>query len=99
HLAAGDQTDAVLLTADFNASPSAPSRRLFTGTETGLEDSAERAGRPVGKPTFHMMYGIGLWCIDGILVDRHWRVPNHLILDVKPKNTFPSDHFALLADL
>jgi hypothetical protein len=45
------------------------------------------------------MYGIGLWCIDGILVDRHWRVHNHLILDVKPTNTFPSDHFALLADL
>jgi endonuclease/exonuclease/phosphatase family metal-dependent hydrolase len=42
HIAAGDPTDAVLLTADFNASPSAPSRRLFTGTETGLEDSAER---------------------------------------------------------
>jgi endonuclease/exonuclease/phosphatase family metal-dependent hydrolase len=97
HVAAGDRADAVLLTADFNASPSAPSRRLFV--ESGLADSAERAGLPIGRPTFHMYYGIGLWCIDGILVDRHWRVHNHLILDVKPRNTFPSDHFALLADL
>jgi endonuclease/exonuclease/phosphatase family metal-dependent hydrolase len=96
HVAAGDPSDAVLLTADFNASPSAPSRRLFL--EAALADSAERAGKPAGKPTFHL-YGIGLWCIDGILVDSHWRVSNHLLLEVKPKNTFPSDHFALLADL
>jgi endonuclease/exonuclease/phosphatase family metal-dependent hydrolase len=97
HVTAGDPADAVLLTADFNASPSVPSRRLFI--EAGLADSAERAGKPAGKPTFHAMYGIGLWCIDGILVDAHWRVANHLVLKVKPKNTFPSDHFALLADL
>jgi endonuclease/exonuclease/phosphatase family metal-dependent hydrolase len=97
HIAAGDRGEPVLLTADFNAGPSAPSRRLFM--ESGLADSAERAGKPAGKPTFHMFYGIGFWSIDGILVDGHWRVHNHLVLDVKPKNTFPSDHFALLADL
>ena len=96
HIAAGDQTDAVLLTADFNAGPAVPSRRLFG--ETGLTDSAELAGKPVGQPTFQM-YGIGVWCLDGILVDKHWRVQQHLILDVKPGNTFPSDHFAVLADL
>jgi endonuclease/exonuclease/phosphatase family metal-dependent hydrolase len=87
-----------LLTADFNASPSAPSRRLFTGTETGLADSAEPAGKPAGRPTFHL-YGIGVWCIDGILVDSKWEVHDHRILAVKPNNTFPSDHFGLLADL
>jgi endonuclease/exonuclease/phosphatase family metal-dependent hydrolase len=97
HIQAGDPADAVLLTADFNASPSAPSRRLLLGS--GLADSAERASVPIGKPTFHMGYGIGLWCIDGILVDRHWDVHKHLILDVKPRNIFPSDHFGLLADL
>jgi endonuclease/exonuclease/phosphatase family metal-dependent hydrolase len=98
HVAAGDHTDAVLLTADFNASPYAPSRRLFTAPDTGLADSAERAGAPIGERTFQL-YGIGLWCIDGILVDAHWRVHNHLIVAVKPQNTFPSDHFAILADL
>jgi endonuclease/exonuclease/phosphatase family metal-dependent hydrolase len=97
NIAAGDRADAVVFTADFNATPSAPSRRLFI--DSGLADSAGRAGAPVGKPTFHMGYGIGLWCIDGILVDRHWSVHKHLILDVKPMNVFPSDHFGLLADL
>ena len=96
-IAASDPQDAIVLTADFNASPTAPSRRLFS--ESGrLQDSAARAGKPVGQPTFQL-YGIGLWCIDGILVDQHWRVDKHLILDVKPKNTFPSDHFAILVDL
>ena len=57
-----------------------------------------RAGKAEGEPTLHL-YGIGLRCIDGILVDRHWRVSNHLVLRVKPGNVFPSDHFALLADL
>jgi endonuclease/exonuclease/phosphatase family metal-dependent hydrolase len=96
HVAAGDPGDAVLLTADFNASPASPSRRLFG--QVGLVDSAEAAGKPVGQPTFQL-YGVGLWCLDGILVDRHWHVHQHLALTVKPKNTFPSDHFGVLADL
>ena len=72
------------------------SRQLFL--ESGLADSAERAGNPVGAATFQL-HGIGVWCIDGILVGPQWRVHSHLMLDVKPNNTFPSDHFALLADL
>ena len=96
HLEAGNPTDAIVLTADFNASPSAPSRHLFT--EAGLADSAERAGKPTGRPTFQL-YGLGTWCLDGILVDARWRVTDHRVLDVKPRNTFPSDHFGLLADL
>jgi endonuclease/exonuclease/phosphatase family metal-dependent hydrolase len=97
HITAHDPADAVLLTADFNASPAVASRRLFT--EAGLADSAEKAGQKAGKPTFHGFYGIGLSCIDGILVDKSWHVHNHLILDVKPNSTFPSDHFGILADL
>ncbi len=96
HVQAGDPSDAVLLTADFNATPSVPSRRLFAGA--GLADSALGAGKPVGQATFQL-YGIGLWCIDGILIDAHWRVADHRVLGVKPHNTFPSDHFGLLADL
>jgi endonuclease/exonuclease/phosphatase family metal-dependent hydrolase len=95
-VAAGDPADAVVLTADFNAGPGAPSRQLFG--KVGLTDSAQRAGKPTSQPTFQL-YGIGLWCLDGVLVDRHWRVHQHLILNVKPRNTFPSDHFAVLADL
>jgi endonuclease/exonuclease/phosphatase family metal-dependent hydrolase len=95
-LAVGDPADAVVLTADFNATPMARSRRLFG--EAGLVDSAERAGQPAGQRTFQL-YGIGLRCIDGILVDARWRVHEYRIVNVKPHNTFPSDHFALLADL
>jgi endonuclease/exonuclease/phosphatase family metal-dependent hydrolase len=96
HVAAGDPADAVVLSADFNASPAAPSRRLFA--EAGLADSAGRAGKPAGRPTFHL-YGIGLWCIDGILVDSHFGVRDHRVWNAKPRNPFPSDHFAVLADL
>jgi len=96
-IAQGDPADAILLTADFNAGPSAPSRLLFTDGKTGLTDSAILAGKPLAVPTYQL-YGIGVSCLDGILVDARWRVHNHLILDVKPHNTFPSDHFAILAD-
>jgi endonuclease/exonuclease/phosphatase family metal-dependent hydrolase len=96
HITAGDPADAVLLAGDFNAGPTAPSRQMFT--KAGLVDSAEQAGKPAGQPTFQL-YGVGLRCLDGILVDRHWRAHQHRVLDVKPKNTFPSDHFAVLADL
>jgi endonuclease/exonuclease/phosphatase family metal-dependent hydrolase len=96
HIAAGDPSDAVLLTADFNATPGAASRRSFR--EAGLTDSADQAGRPGGRPTLQL-YAIGIRNIDGILVDRHWRVERHLILKGKPGNTYPSDHFGVLADL
>jgi endonuclease/exonuclease/phosphatase family metal-dependent hydrolase len=96
HVAAGDPTDAVVLTADFNAPPAVPSRRLFA--EAGLADSAELAGRPAGTPTFQL-YGIPLRCLDAVLVGPGWGVRNHLLLDVKPGNIFPSDHFGVLADL
>ena len=36
--------------------------------EAGLADSADKADQGAAKPTFHFFYGIGLWCIDGILV-------------------------------
>jgi endonuclease/exonuclease/phosphatase family metal-dependent hydrolase len=93
HVAAGDPTDAVLLTADFNAGPTAPSRRRFA--EVGLADSA---GSAAGAPTIQL-YGIGVRNIDGILVSPGWRVHNHRVLNVKPGRVFPSDHFGVLADL
>jgi endonuclease/exonuclease/phosphatase family metal-dependent hydrolase len=97
-IAAGDPADAILLTADFNAAPSAPSRQLFLEAKTALTNSAERVGKPAGLPTFQL-YGIGVSSIDGILVGPRWRVDQHLILAVKPRNTYPSDHFAVMVDL
>jgi endonuclease/exonuclease/phosphatase family metal-dependent hydrolase len=95
-IAAGESSDFVVLTADFNAPPSAVSRRLFT--EAGLDDSAILASERPGMRTFHL-YGIPLRCLDGILVGPGAKVDRHLRLDVKPGDLFPSDHFGLLADL
>jgi endonuclease/exonuclease/phosphatase family metal-dependent hydrolase len=95
-IAAGDSSDAVILTADFNAPPTELSRRRLT--EAGLADSASLAGERPGKKTFHL-YGIPLRSIDAILVGRGVRVDRHQVLDVKPGNVFPSDHFGLVADV
>jgi endonuclease/exonuclease/phosphatase family metal-dependent hydrolase len=95
-VAAGDPADAVILAGDFNATPDSASRRLFA--TAGLTDSAELGGRPAGTPTYQW-YGIRTRCLDGILVSSGWQVRQHRILDVKPDNTFPSDHFGVLADL
>jgi len=92
----GDPADAVLVTGDFNAGPAAPSRRLFTAA--GLISTAELAGAAPGAPTYQF-YGIRLRNLDEILADRRWRVLDHRVLDVKPENTFPSDHFGVMADV
>ncbi|HZW31845.1 MAG TPA: endonuclease/exonuclease/phosphatase family protein, partial [Isosphaeraceae bacterium] len=95
-IALGDPTDAVLVAGDFNAGPGRPCRRLFD--ESGLQSSAVLAGESSASPTYQF-YGIRLRSLDEILVDRGWRVVRHRVLDVKPANTFPSDHFGVLADL
>jgi endonuclease/exonuclease/phosphatase family metal-dependent hydrolase len=95
-LAAVDPADAIVLAGDFNAAPAARSRREFEGA--GLVSSAALMGKPAGTPTYQF-YGIRLNSFDEILVDRRWLVVEHRVLDVKPRNTFPSDHFGVMADL
>jgi endonuclease/exonuclease/phosphatase family metal-dependent hydrolase len=97
-IARGDPTDAVLVAGDFNAPPGASSRQLFG--ESGLTSSAELAGAPSALPTYQF-YGIRLRSLDEILLRNHrdWCVDQHRVLDVKPENTFPSDHFGVMADL
>ena len=56
------------------------------------------AGESCATPTYQF-YGIRLRSLDEILVDRGWRVVQRRVLDVKPGNTFPSDHFGVLTDL
>lgn len=94
--AAGEPSDVVVVTADFNAPPPALSRRLFTAA--GLADGAALAGERPGRRTFHL-YGVPLRPLDGILVGPGGKVDRHLVLDVKPGGLYPSDHFGLLADL
>jgi endonuclease/exonuclease/phosphatase family metal-dependent hydrolase len=95
-IAKGETNDAVLLAGDFNATPGAPSRRLFD--QAGLHSSAELASDAKTPPTYQF-YGIRFRSLDEILVDRGWHVVSRRVLDVKPGNTFPSDHFGVMADL
>ncbi len=95
-IASGDPTDAIMVAGDFNATPDAPSRRLFEGS--GLWPSAEPAGDSPRTPTYQF-YGIRFRSLDEILVNDGWRVVSRRVLDMKPGNTFPSDHFGVMADL
>jgi endonuclease/exonuclease/phosphatase family metal-dependent hydrolase len=95
-IAEGHPEDVVLVAGDFNASPDAPSRRLFA--EAGLASVMGITGQSAAAPTYQF-YGIRLKCLDGILVSQDIRVHRHRVVDVKPGNTFPSDHFGILADL
>ena len=95
-IAQGDADDAVLVAGDFNATPDATDRRLFE--EAGLKACSELAGDSPRTPTYQF-YGIRLRSLDEILVNRGWRVMSRRVLDVKPGNTFPSDHFGVMADL
>jgi endonuclease/exonuclease/phosphatase family metal-dependent hydrolase len=95
-IALGDPSDAVLVAGDFNAPSEAPSQRLFT--EAGLVSSAKLVGKQTGSATYHF-YGIRLRCLDAIFVNPSWRVYGHRLLDVKPDNMYPSDHFGIMVDL
>jgi endonuclease/exonuclease/phosphatase family metal-dependent hydrolase len=95
-LGSGDPTDAILLAGDFNAAPGAPSRRVLDGV--GLASAAVLASKPEGTPTYQF-YGIRIHSFDEIFLGRGWRVLDRRVLNVKPQNTFPSDHFGVMADV
>jgi endonuclease/exonuclease/phosphatase family metal-dependent hydrolase len=95
-VAGGESEDALLVAGDFNAAPDAPSRGLFGAA--GLTSVAGTDGGRAEPPTYQF-YGVRTRSLDDILVDRNWRVRRHGILDGKPRNTFPSDHFGVMADL
>lgn len=92
----GDPSDSVLVAGDFNAPPETQDRRLFEAV--GFSSAAQRAGASTGAPTYQF-YGIRLRRLDDILVNRGWRVVYNYVLDAKPDNIFPSDHFGVMADL
>jgi len=94
-IAAGDPNDAILVAGDFNAAPGAPSRRVLE--ESGLVSTAELASA-AQSPTYHF-YGIRLRALDEIFCSEGSRVAQRRVLDVKPANTYPSDHFGVMADV
>ncbi len=92
----GDPAEAVLVAGDFNAAPETQDRRLFEAV--GFISTAECASASTVAPTYQF-YGIRLRRLDDILVNRGWQVVNHQVVDAKPDNIFPSDHFGVMADL
>jgi endonuclease/exonuclease/phosphatase family metal-dependent hydrolase len=95
-IAHGDPSDSIIVAGDFNTAPDAPSRQLFK--KAGLESSAQLAGQYSEAPTYQF-YGIRIRSLDGFYLGPGWRVQYQKVVDVKPGNTFPSDHFGVLVDL
>jgi endonuclease/exonuclease/phosphatase family metal-dependent hydrolase len=95
-IAVGDPADAVLVAGDFNSSPGAPNRLLFE--QAGLRSSRRQSGEMQSAATNHF-YGIRLSILDDVLAGAGWEIKTQRVLDVKPGNTFPSDHFGLMVDL
>ncbi len=94
-IAQADPTEPMLLSGDFNATEKSPSRHLFS--KASLASTAALATqRP--RPTYQF-YGIPLRSIDEILASPQWKVHAHEVLDVKPGNRYPSDHYGVMADL
>jgi endonuclease/exonuclease/phosphatase family metal-dependent hydrolase len=91
-----DPTEAIILTADFNDTPNSRSRRLL-GAD-GLISSALLAGDSTSAPTYQF-YGIRFRSLDEILVNHACHILKHHVIDAKPGNTYPSDHFGVLADV
>jgi endonuclease/exonuclease/phosphatase family metal-dependent hydrolase len=95
-IAGGDPSDAVLVAGDFNATPEAASRLLFE--KAGLLSAAKVACGSKSLATYHF-YGIRLRNLDEIFCSPDFTVCEARVLDVKPGNTYPSDHFGVLADV
>jgi endonuclease/exonuclease/phosphatase family metal-dependent hydrolase len=94
-IAQSDSAEPILLAGDFNATEESPSRRLFARAR--LESTATLATQQP-QPTYQF-YGIPLRNLDEILASPEWEVHAHEVLDVKPGNRYPSDHFGVMADL
>jgi endonuclease/exonuclease/phosphatase family metal-dependent hydrolase len=95
-IAEGNPDDALLVMGDFNATPKAASRLLFE--KTGLLSAVAVAGGSRPPATYHF-YGIRLRNLDEIFCSPNCKVSEVRVLDVKPGNTYPSDHFGVLADV
>jgi len=94
-LAQADCAEPILLAGDFNATQKAPSRRRFA--QVSLASTATLATQQP-RPTYQF-YGIPLRSIDEILASPQWKVHTHEVLNLKPGNRYPSDHFGVMAEM
>ncbi len=92
----GDPSDAVLVTGDFNAPPDTRDRRLFEAVGlVSTASSRERFAR-ICQPISFMESACAASTTSSSIGS--WRVVNRWVIDAKPDNTFPSDHFGVMAE-
>lgn len=96
----------VLVTGDFNCRPGTPTYRNFI--RVGFADTHLAAGNEEGAHTFHNFKGegyrdarphLGPRRIDWILLRGRLRPVSYSILRHHDGETYPSDHYPVLADL
>lgn len=98
---AGDEP--VLLTGDFNCTPTDEPYRLLTAKESGLADALFRSEEPHHGPlstwSGFQFPGVPGRRIDFIFVNKQVQVLRHAILSDCWSGRFPSDHLPVLAEV
>ena len=92
----GRDTDAVIVTGDFNCCPG--SEPWATIGAAGFTSAEGAAGIPGHSPTCHHR-GEPAGCIDAIFVSRPEIVRSFHILTDSGSGGYPSDHYGLVAEL
>lgn len=96
------RSEPVILMGDFNDVPGSRVHQRLVKQETGLHDTWEMLGREenVNAFTHHGFTGLGQnGRIDWILVSRHFRITNAIIIRDHFDGRYPSDHFPYLVYL
>jgi endonuclease/exonuclease/phosphatase family metal-dependent hydrolase len=96
------QSGPIVLMGDFNDAPESTVHQLLTGLGTGLQDTWQvlARGENAASMTHHDFKGIPEKTrLDWILVTRHFRVVDALIVRDNLSGRYPSDHFPYVAQL
>jgi endonuclease/exonuclease/phosphatase family metal-dependent hydrolase len=91
-----------IVMGDFNDEPGSPVHQLLVSSAFGLQDTWTMLGRNEDEQsmTHHGFKGIPQKTrMDWILVTKHFRVMDALIIRDNTEGRYPSDHFPYLADL
>jgi len=97
-----EQREPVVLMGDFNDVPGSRVHQLLKSEEIGLQDTWQVLDREQGVTTFthHGFTGIPQdGRIDWILVSRHVRVLDAVVIHDHFNGCYPSDHFPYMVDL
>jgi len=91
-----------LVMGDFNDGPGSPVHQLLVSAACGLQDTWQMLGRVEDEQsmTHHGFNGVPQKTrMDWVLVSKHFRVIDALIIRDNTEGRYPSDHFPYLVDL